>query len=137
MGKSVEFQPPDAIDARRTLHTILGLAAWLPLALRIGWRLRSPHPRAPGQTDTIHRLAKLAHYGMLATVAVMLVSGPVLAWALTNQIAMAGSVHRVHESAATVLAILVLLHIGAALKHLMFHNDETVARIFIPRKSNF
>jgi len=27
-----------------------------------------------------------------------------------------------------------VLHILAALKHLMFHEDETVARIFVPRK---
>jgi cytochrome b561 len=30
----------------------------------------------------------------------------------------------------------VVLHILAALKHLMFHEDETVARIFVPRTDN-
>jgi len=32
-----------------------------------------------------------------------------------------------------VLAGLVLLHVAAAMKHLMFHDDETIARIFVPK----
>lgn len=136
LGKSIEFQAADAIDDRRSLHVTLGLLAWLLLAIRIGWRVRYPHPRAVGQSDSIHSIARFAHYLMLGLLAVMLLSGPMLAWslsALSGQSGMAAIAHLVHGTAANLLALLVLIHIGGALKHLMFNDDETIARIFIPR----
>ena len=134
IGMSIEWQASGAIDARRTLHITLGLVLWLPLAGRILWRCRVPHPRAAGQTQTTHKMARLAHYVILLVLGVMLVSGPLMAWTLGEGGQLAELLHVLHANAAIVLAVLVSLHILGALKHLMFHDDETIARIFVPRK---
>ena len=63
----------------------------------------------------------------------MLISGPLMAWAMPERSALSEIAFSFHSFAAKALAVLVVLHILAALKHLMFHEDETVARIFVPR----
>ena len=134
LGRSIEFQAADAIDTRRSLHVTVGLIAWLLLAGRIAWRLRRPHPRATGQSDWTHTVARLTHYVMLGCLGIMLLTGPLLAWALSGQTALAAYAHLVHGTIANLLALLVLIHVGGALKHLMFNDDETIARIFVPRR---
>lgn len=134
IGKSISFQAIEAVDARRSLHITLGLIFWLPLAGRIAWRLFTPHPHAAGQSALTHQLAQIAHYMLLALLAIMLVSGPLLAWYLPEAETIVATLLFVHANTALVLAILVGLHVLAALKHLMFHDDETIARIFIPRE---
>ena len=136
VGMSISLQSADAIDARRSLHITIGLIAWLPLAGRIVWRLLKSHPRVPGQSLLTHRLARTAHYSMLGVLAIMLLSGPVMAWALPERTELAEVAFGFHSTAAKVLVALVLLHILAALKHLMFNDDETIARIFLPRKQD-
>ena len=135
LGKSVQWQAPEDIDSRRTLHVTVGLTVWLLLAARIAWRIRVPHPRALGQGLGTHRIAVLAHALILANIAVMMLSGPLLAWLRPGPSSLVDTVWSIHATAATSLMILVLVHIGAALKHLMFHDDETIARIFTPRKA--
>ena len=136
LGRSIEFQGADAIDARRSLHVTVGLIAWLLLAGRIAWRIKHPHPRAVGQSTRIHKIARFTHYVMLGLLTIMLLSGPLLAWALSAQAGLTGIVHALHGLSANLLALLVVVHVGGALKHLMFNDDETIARIFIPRNPN-
>lgn len=133
LGKSIGWQIPENIDERRALHIAFGLSVWLLLAARIVWRIREPHPKAIGQGSRTHRLAVLAHTVILINVAVMMLSGPLLAWMLPEASSVVDIVWRIHASAATSLILLVLIHVGAALKHLMFHDDETIARIFKPK----
>ena len=71
---------------------------------------------------------------MLLVLIVMLISGPLTAWAMPDHSSLSEFAFIFHSNAAKALAMLVVLHILAALKHLMFHEDETVARIFVPRK---
>ena len=135
LGKSVQWQAPEDADARRVLHVTVGLSVWLLLAARIAWRVRVTHPRAIGQGPRTHRMAVLAHALILANIAVMMLSGPLLAWLLPGPSALVDTAWRIHATASTSLIILVFLHIAAALKHLMFHDDETIARIFMPRRT--
>jgi len=139
LGRSIEFQAADAVDTRRSLHVTIGLIVWLLLAARIAWRLRHPHPRAAGQSNRIHSIARLTHYLLLFLLAIMLLSGPLLAWSLSGvsgQSGMAGVFHSAHGTIANLLALLVVIHVGGALKHLMFNDDETIARIFLPRRKD-
>ncbi len=133
VGKSIMWLPAEEMDQRRSLHILIGLIAWLPLMVRIVWRLKVGHPRAAGQSRRTHFFARLAHYLMLATVAVMILTGPLMAWLLPERNAIADAALSLHTAAANLLLLLILLHVGAALKHLMFHDDETLARIFVPR----
>jgi len=136
IGQSITLQSVEQIDARRSLHVTLGLVAWLPLVARMLWRYKSGHPHVNGQTLLTHRLAKAAHHVMLLVLIVMLISGPLMAWAMPDRTSLAEFAFIFHSNAAKALALLVVLHILAALKHLMFHEDETVARIFVPRKDD-
>jgi len=136
IGQSIALQSVEQMDARRSLHVTVGLIAWLPLVARIAWRIKSGHPHVNGQTLMTHRLAKVAHYGMLMVLMIMLISGPFMAWAIPDRSDLAEFSFIFHSFAAKALAVLVVLHILAALKHLMFHEDETIARIFLPRRSN-
>ncbi len=134
VGKSIMWVPSEELDARRSLHIVIGLSVWLLLAGRIAWRLRVTHPRANGQSDRTHAVARAAHFLMLTALAIMLVSGPLMAWLLPERGTLANAALAVHATTATVLIVMVVLHIGGALKHLMFHDDETIARIFVPRR---
>ena len=134
IGKSIDFQLPEDVLQQRQLHITIGLISWIFIAGRVCWRIKNKHPRAIGQTDTIHRLAKAAHYILLVLLTIMLVTGPILAWAETSFPNLTTTLHLIHSATANLLAVLVLIHIAGALKHFMFHDDETMARIFAPRR---
>ena len=148
IGNNITSAPAGEIDARRALHVSIAGSAWLLLLFRVWWRIRSGHPHIRGQTTKIHRIARFAHYFMLVVVVLMLVSGPFLVWAngypvtLFDTLSIPGPVGvsevlrdfawLIHENMATVLLLLVVIHIGGALKHLMFHTDDTIVRMIWP-----
>lgn len=133
IGKSIASQPLDQIDARRTLHIALGLSSWLLIAGRVAWRFIVEHPRVVGQSRLTHVFARRTHYLMLVVTSAMLLSGPALAWALSTGSQWVSAIHWTHRVSSTALAALVILHILGALKHLMFHDDETIVRMLWPR----
>ncbi|MEX0962709.1 MAG: cytochrome b/b6 domain-containing protein [Pseudohongiellaceae bacterium] len=133
IGQSIAALSGIELDARRSLHVTLGLVFWLPLVARIVWRVRSRQPRVRGQSEIIHRLAKTAHYLMLVILSFLLLSGPLMALILPTGSPSMEVAFAIHSNAAKAIALLVVLHVLAALKHLMFHDDETIARIFVPR----
>lgn len=133
IGRSIMEQDSlEAIDARRSLHVTIALSAWLALLFRIVWRLRQGHPRATGQTLFIHRVARAVHYVMLVVIAAMMISGPAVAF--VDNPAISGFALKIHATSASILFALVLLHIGGTLKHIIFHEDDTIVRILWPKK---
>jgi len=148
LGQRIESAGTADIDARRALHVSVAATAWLFVLFRIVWRFRAGHPQVRGQTLLTHRLAKSAHYLMLGLLLLMLLSGPTMVWAggqaisLFDLMMLPGPVgasaelqefaHVVHEFAARGLFLLVLVHIAGALKHLMFHSDDTIVRMLWP-----
>lgn len=136
VGSSITWVPAEEMDQRRALHITIGLISWLPLAARIVWRLCVRHPRAEGQSAREHRVARVVHTLMLLLIGLMILSGPIMAWSLPERTALTQLALVIHSNAANVLLALIVLHIGGALKHLMFDDDETIARIFMPRKSD-
>ena len=148
IGKGIMNAEADGVDAQRQLHVSIAASAWLIIIIRVFWRFRSGHPHVNGQTMLIHRVAKIAHYAMLIVVLLMLASGPLMIWSGGHSIGIFGwlsipapigaseSVRDlawfIHSNSAFLLMLLVLLHIGGALKHLMFHADDTIARMIWP-----
>jgi cytochrome b561 len=133
IGRSIAAQDSlEAMDARRSLHVTIALTVWLLLLFRIIWRLRMHHPRAKGQSLFIHRVARTVHYVMLAGIALMMVSGPVMV--LFNNDTVTGVALLVHSNAALAMLALVLIHLGGTLKHIIFHEDDTIVRMLWPRK---
>ena len=134
IGKSIHSQPADEIDAQRSLHIWIGLSAWILLAFRIGWRIWMRHPHIDGQSLRIHRFARIIHYLMLFTLSLMLISGPILALTFDSQSRLTEMSYMIHSNAANLLFALVILHILGALKHLMFHDDDTIVRMLWPKR---
>jgi cytochrome b561 len=151
IGKGIMSSSAEAIDARRALHVSIASAAWLVILFRIVWRIRSGHPWIRGQSDTIHRISTVNHYLMIAVSLLMLLSGPFLVWAdgraidvfgvltIPGPIGQSAAIRElawaVHENLANLLGILVLLHFSGAMKHLMFHTDDTIVRMLWPPRT--
>jgi cytochrome b561 len=149
IGNSIQIPDEGGIDpdVLRT-HTTVGLSLYIPLWGRIIWRLRFRHPKAlPRQKALYYRIGKLFHYGLLAAMAVMLVTGPVMAWSggLPLQVfnlmvpsplelppSLFHSTHWLHVAGATVLGWGVLLHILAVIKHTALDKDGALEKILTP-----
>jgi cytochrome b561 len=131
------------------VHTGIAMATYVLLVFRVYWRLRHSHPDAlPLQSPRLVALAKVVHYVMIAAIALMLVSGPLMAWLGDLPISFFGLFelllpegqnssgftlfHRLHEVGAGLLLALIVGHIGAALIHMIFFKDRTLDKILIP-----
>ncbi len=133
IGQNISVQPDGSPDAYRELHVTLGLSVWILLAGRILWRARVAHPKADGVGERTHRFARAFHYLMLATLSVLILSGPVVAWAgYPSTVGQAA--FTAHRYAGNTMFALVLLHILGALKHLMFHHDDSIIRMLWPKR---
>ena len=132
-----------------SLHISIAVIAYLFLWLRIGWRIKSGHPRLEDQSDLDHKVAKLAHALLLLAIAMLLLTGPVMVWSGGLEIEVFGwfaipspfDRHPVlHEICASVhgysgltVIVVTLVHAAGALKHLMFNDDDVFLRIFTPK----
>ena len=136
IGDSITAQEPELVDQRRNLHVSIALAFYLLLAFRVIWRLKVGHPHVSGQTVFIHWVAQAVHYVLLAAVTVMLITGPLMLLAnYTDSSPLRDTAFAIHNFTGTVIVTLTVVHIGGALKHLMFHHDETIIRMLKPRRS--
>lgn len=133
IGKSMSFATDGSTLSWRNVHIALGLGAWALLAGRIGWRIVCAHPRADGLSKATHNMAKTVHYVMLASLTALIASGPLLAW-LGRGMPAGSAAFFIHSYAGDLLAILVITHILGALKHLMFHQDDSVIRMLWPKR---
>jgi len=64
----------------------------------------------------------------------MLLTGPSLAWLSSSDSTLLSLIHLVHRTSANILFAIIVLHILASLKHLMFHEDDTIVRMLMPKK---
>ena len=150
IGRSIGSADPDDVVNTRGLHVSAGMTVWLLLVYRTVRRFRNPHPHVAGLGHGMFRIARGAHYLMLVLLAAMLMSGPLLLWSAALPVTLFGSIDwagsgtvhpavltvasAVHRTSASALAILVILHVAGALKHLMFHDDDTFVAMVRPNR---
>lgn len=118
---------------------VLALGLW-----RVGWRLVQGFPEGGAAVPAWQAYAaKVAHWALLAAILLMPLSGvlmtlfagrPIAVGPLTIPAApevqwLAGLARGVHAIGGTALAALVVLHVGAALKHHLIDRDGTLARM--------
>jgi cytochrome b561 len=129
------------------LHMSIGVSAYLLLWGRILWRLAVGHPAPhPGQSALLFPIAKTFHYLFLVAIGMMLLSGPLMVWSGGDAIevfafaipspfvpwpGLHDLLRRVHGVTASIIILGVLLHILAALKHIVFNRDGTFDKIMI------
>ena len=153
LGDRFEDMPrgPEKLAAVQ-LHASVGVTAFLFLAARIAWRLRSGSPELPPQRFALNRVAKLVQWLLLAAIAVLIVTGPLTLWTTGRGIEVFGlftlpsplpqqrgfheALEEVHGFVAHAVLVLFILHLLGALKHLVIDRDGVFARM-LGRQGSF
>ena len=151
LGQAAE----DAADSER--KSLLGLqisiatSMYLILVGRIGWRLFNGRSRVLIQQSK--PLMLLAHWIpiiLLAGLALMLLSGPIMVWSKGYPINIFGlislpsplgkmetlheAMEALHKLGAKLLFFAFILHMLGVLKHLIIDGDNTLKRMLVPSK---
>ncbi len=157
---------PKAADAERfqllQLHKSFGITILLLTLARLGWRLTHPVPPLPATMPGWQRTtAKALHWGFYA----LLIGLPLGGWAIVSaspladtvktylfgvvpwphlpffsgvedRRALAGAFAEMHEIGAKVMIGMIVLHIGAAMKHWLMDSDGVLESMlpFMPKK---
>jgi cytochrome b561 len=131
------------------LHTSIALTAYVLLWARIVWRFVKGHPGPmPKQAGVFYTLGKYTHYLMLAAIAAMLVTGPVMVWSLGDAIhvfdwfalpspletnmPLHGAMYFVHKWCSRIIIVGTVLHLGGVYKHAAFNQDGTFSKMLVP-----
>lgn len=127
-------------------HKWLGISIFLVAGTRIAWRLVRPPPPLPASIPPWQRRA--AHLSHLSLYGLMLLI-PVSGWLYSSASgvsvvylgllplpdlvakdeAVASLLLTMHQTLNGTLAVLVVLHVGAALRHGLVHRDGVLARM--------
>jgi len=129
------------------LHTSIGVTMYALLWGRIVWRFKVGHPGPlPRQGRFFFAIGKYFHFLMLIAIAVMLISGPLMAWSAGDAIDVFGLaipspvenlgqvhdwLHRVHGYVASFILAGIILHLLAVFKHTVIDRDGTFDKIMI------
>ena len=148
IGNSIEASDAADRDHALRLHTTLALAAYLLLWLRVIWRAVKGHPRRlPRQGKVAYAIGKPFHYLLLGAIAVMLLTGPLMAWSgdlplrlwaleipspIGADSRLFSLMHAGHIAAATVLGWGTLIHIVAVVWHVAIDRDGAFDRMVAP-----
>jgi cytochrome b561 len=128
------------------LHKSLGITAAFVIATLIVWRIRHRAPALPASMPAWERTAAVLNHRLfyvfmvLVTLAGYLTSSfskygpklfgiPLPQWGWEDA-ALRGNFATVHRVAALVFAMLIGIHVAAALKHLLLDKDGVFQRMF-------
>lgn len=131
------------------LHKSLGLTVLVLVLARLAWRRLNGVPALPGGMGRLETLAaKAAHHGIYVLLVVIPLSGWLHAGAaaspanwfgyftvpdLVGASETAASVFRaVHDIAAKLLMLCLVLHVLGALKHHFVNRDTVLKRMLLP-----
>lgn len=131
-------------------HSSIGAIAVIVLGVRILWRIGQRGPKPVDQAPALNLLSHLVQWGLLAALAVLILSGPVIQWSVGRSVDVFGLVsipsmlpemrwlhealEEVHEFASHALIPLLALHVLGALKHLVIDRDDVFRRMLWGRK---
>jgi cytochrome b561 len=148
VGNSIQAGKGLGGETALRLHTTIALSAYALLWVRIAWRVASRHPdRLPRQGRYGYALARYFHWLMLAALAILLVTGPFMAWSGGLPLDFYGfeipapidpapelfvMLHAGHVFAASALGWSVLFHFLAVIKHIAIDRDGSFDRMMIP-----
>jgi cytochrome b561 len=137
------------------LHKSFGITILLLTLIRLGWRLTHKAPPLPAEMPRWEKIsARGAHVGFY----ILLIALPLVGWAVVSSSPLADSVQtylfgvihwphlpffegvadrkalsheiaEIHEKLAFVMIGLIVLHVGAALKHKFVNRDRVLANM--------
>lgn len=135
-------------------HKWAGVTILLLSALRLGWRLMNRPPELPAKVQAaMPAWQRAAHHGTHHLMYLLFFAVPLLGWAYSSAAgfpivwfgvlplpdfvpadkALAELIKPWHALSAFALAALVVMHVGAALKHQLIDRDGLLARMGIGR----
>lgn len=133
-------------------HKSLGVLVLLAVILRLLWRIFHKPPALPAHIKKFEAVAaKLGHWAIYAFIIIMPVSGWIMVssspfglktlvfgwfeWphvpGIASDKAINGAAHEVHEVAAWILLGLIIVHIGAVIKHAVIDRENLLPRMGI------
>lgn len=127
-------------------HKWIGVTIFLLVLLRLAWRLaHRPPPPPPTMPAWQHRAAQVAHFLLYLLTLMIPLSGWLMSSAsgfqviylgvvplpdlLTKNKELAEQLVVVHQGLNLAMALLLVLHVAAALKHHFFDRDDVLARM--------
>ena len=128
-------------------HVGGGAIAGLFLLWRVWRRVRRGATDAPEQAAVFNFMARVVHWGLLALIAVVVVSGYLLPWSMGQALDVFGvgipspmadnpNLHqfleRVHDIAGHLFVPLLGLHVAGAVKHAVLDRRGAGLRMFKP-----
>ena len=127
-------------------HKSVGITIFALALFRLVWRAKNPPPPLPAAMPTWQvRASHFSHWALYGLIIVI----PITGWLMSSASAYSVSwfnlfqlpdlivpdpelkktLKDVHETLAKILAVIALVHIGAALKHAMFDKDGVLSRM--------
>jgi cytochrome b561 len=135
-------------------HKWAGILVLALSFVRLFWRLIRPAPALPpGIAQAMPAWQRLAHHGTHVVLYVLFFAVPLLGWAYSSatgfsivlfgvlplpdfvgkDAALAETLKEAHEIGAYLMALFVLLHVAAALKHQWLDRDGLIGRMWFGR----
>ena len=148
IGSSIQADLEAGSNATLRLHTSIAISAYILLWARIIWRFKQGHPDAmPEQRGVFYQIGKYTHYAILAAVAAMLITGPLMVWSRGEPIYVFDWVtipgpygmnmelytflHGVHVWCSRIIIVGTALHLGGVYKHAAFNQDGTFGKMLV------
>jgi cytochrome b561 len=127
-------------------HKWIGVSIFLLAVLRVLWRLTHPAPALPAATPRWQRFAAVASHLLLYLLVIVI---PLSGWLMSSALgvqtvyfgvlplpdllvknkALGEQLKLVHEALNWTLAVLVAVHVAAALRHHFVQGDEVLRRM--------
>lgn len=131
-------------------HKSIGVTVLVLAVLRLAWRLGNPPPAPPaGKRGWERRLASIAHWLLYALIFAVPLSGwwvsdasrvpfkafflvPMPDFIATDR-TLQEAAAEVHEALTMTLLVVVIVHVGAALRHHLLLRDDVLRRMLTGR----
>jgi cytochrome b561 len=153
IGSSIQSNLAAGSTDTLRLHTSIAIAAYVLIWARIIWRLKQGHPEAmPQQKGVFYEIGRFTHYLILAAVAAMLISGPLMVWSRGEPIfvfdwftipgpfgmnmELYTFLHGIHVWGSRIIIIGTVLHLGGVYKHAAFNQDGTFGKMLVASRDD-
>ena len=153
IGSSIQSDLAAGSTDTLRLHTSIAISAYVLIWARIVWRLKQGHPAAmPQQKGVFYSIGRVTHYLILAAVAAMLISGPLMVWSRGEPIyvfdwftipgpfgmnmELYTFLHGIHIWGSRIIIIGTALHLGGVYKHAAFNQDGTFGKMLVASRDD-
>jgi cytochrome b561 len=153
IGSSIQNDLAIGSEKVLRLHTSLAMTVYLLLWFRVIWRFKQGHPAAlPQQAGLFYLIGKYTHFVILAAVAAMLISGPLMVWSrgmpiyvwdwftipgpYGESMGLFDGLHSVHVWCSRIIIFGTVLHLGGVYKHAAFNQDGTFGKMLVAARED-